>query len=157
MTRHVHPALIVGAAALLGAAALPARAASSASSAASDSASQSVGSLSTSLQTSSNASSGDDRKAAGDYRIVDVARAPAEPGALRLTLQAVDRPGAEGALALTLPQATAEHARLAAGQIVSARARPYGLEFARGDDGQAFFLVLDDAAYRDLQTRVVKL
>ncbi|MDE2146519.1 MAG: hypothetical protein KGJ24_07500 [Burkholderiales bacterium] len=151
---------LAGAAAALLAALLgtrPALAASSASSAASDSASQSVGSLSTSLQKSSNASSPDDRQAAGDYRIVDMAQAAGEPGALRLTLQALDRPGAAGELQLTLPQATAERARLAAGQIVNARARPWGLEFARGDDGQAFFLALDDAAWRDLRTRAVPL
>ena len=38
---------------------------------------------------------------------------------------------------------------------MSARHRPYGIEFARRDTQQAFFLVLADAWHRDLETRVI--
>ena len=46
---------------------------------------------------------------------------------------------------------------MAAGQIVAARQRPYGVEFAKGDTGKAFFLVLHDAWYRELQSNAVVL
>ena len=45
----------------------------------------------------------------------------------------------------------------AAGQIVTARARPYGLEFARSDSGRGFFLVLDDDWARDVPSHAVML
>lgn len=130
--------------------------ASSAASSAAQTASSTVGSLSDSLQGSSQSSSGADRVAAGEYRIVEIAEA-GRPGHRRLQLQHVERPGEAGALALTLPQAVVEQARLAAGQHVAARPRPYGYEFARADNREAFFLVLEDAWYRDLGAHVVTL
>ncbi|MDP1899737.1 MAG: hypothetical protein Q8K96_04715 [Rubrivivax sp.] len=140
------------------ASAWPAWAESSASSAVSDSTSTSIGSLSDSIRGSSNSSSGDDRKVAdGDYQVVELAQAPEQPGVLRVKLQAVAGRGADGEFFLLMPQETAEKARLEAGQVVAARQRPYGLEFAKGTPRQAFFLVLADAWYRELQTHVVRL
>lgn len=142
---------------LLCALALPAWADSSASSAVSDSVSASVGSISGSLQKSSNSSSKGDNVAAGDYRVVALVEAPARPGEVQVTMQALDEPGIAGELQLTLPRSSAEEGRLAAGQVVTARTRPYGVEFARRADGRPFFLVLADEWYRELQTRVVAL
>ena len=138
-------------------AALPALGASSASSVSLEGSSASVGSLSTSIETSSNASSKGDKVAQGDYRIVDMAAAPSRPGVVRLTLQAVADAGAEGPLWLYLPQETAAGHRLAVGAVVSARQHDYGVEFAQGEPRQAFFLVLRDDWYRELQTRPVRL
>jgi hypothetical protein len=59
---------------------------------------------------------------------------------------------------LTLPRETAERARLAVGQVITAEHRPYGLAFATGrcHRRQApFYLVLDDAWYRELASRPV--
>ena len=143
--------------ALLGCiAAAPARAESSASSAASDSISTSVGSLSNSVGKSSNSSSKDDKVAEGDYRIVEVAAAD-RPDTVRMKLQALGDASPEGELLLTLPRAALDGSRLGIGQVVTARLRPYGVEFARGADKQAFFLALSDDWYRELQTRVVTL
>jgi hypothetical protein len=142
---------------LAAAAALPARAESSASSAVSDSVSTSVGSSSTSVQKSSNSSSKDDKVAAGDYRIVDVTEAADQPGKLRLRLQALADAGAEGEFFLYLPRETQARQQLDPGQIVAVRQRPYGLEFARAETRQAFFLALTDDWYRELQTQVVEL
>jgi hypothetical protein len=137
-------------------AATPALADSSTSSAASDSVSTSVGSLSNSVGRSSHSSSRDDKVAEGDYRIVELADA-GRPGLVRLKLQALADPGADGELLLTLPRQALEQSRLGVGQRVTAHRRPYGLEFARAADGQAFFLALGDAWYRELQTRAVTL
>lgn len=149
------PRALAAAALLSAAACLPALAASSASSASSDASSTSVGSSSTSIKHSSNSSSKDDKVAAGEYRIVEVAAADA--GQLQLQLQHVAIAGVEGALTLTLPRGAFEQGGLGAGQLVAARHRPYGVEFARADTREAFFLVLDDAWYRELGTHPVTL
>jgi hypothetical protein len=152
------PSSLVTLAAVLCMAALPAWAESSASSAVSDSGSASVGSLSDSIRNSSNSSSGDEKKVAeGEYRVVELAQASEQPGQLRVRLQALDAHAADGEFVLVLPQAAAEQAGLAQGQVVAARQRPYGVEFSKGEPRQAFFLVLEDAWYRELQTRVVQL
>ena len=136
---------------------LPAWAASSASSASSDSVSTSVGSISTSFEKSSDSSSKGKDVAAGDYKVIEMADAPARPGTVRLRLQAVAGGGAEGEFFLYLPQEAAERGALVAGSVIAARQRPYGLEFAQGPAREAFFLVMADDWYRELQTRVVKL
>jgi hypothetical protein len=148
---------LVAFALLCAAATLPAYAESSASSLASDSLSTSVGSLSGSIKKSSASSSGDDKVADGDYKVIEVAEAPAQPGMLRVKLQAVADHSADGEFFLFMPQAAVEQARLAAGHVVAARQRPYGVEFAQGEPRQAFFLVLADEWYRELQTNVVRL
>lgn len=148
---------LAGLALLAGATALPALGSGSASSASSEGSSASVGSLSTSIETSSDASSKRDDVAQGDYRIIEMAAAPARPGTVRVTLQALATDGAEGQLFLYLPQQTAAGAQLALGARVNARVRPYGLEFAHGEPLQAFFLVVHDDGARELRTRPVTL
>ena len=138
-----------------GAAAGPALAASSTSSAASDGSSASVGSLSTSIEKSSNSSSKGDKVAEGDYRIIEVAVAERQPGKMRLTLRALNP--ADGEFFLTLPQEAVQQGRLAAGAVVTARAHAYGLQFAAGAPREAFFLVLRDEWYQELQTKAVTL
>ena len=140
---------------VLGGAAGPALAASSASSASSDGSSASVGSLSTSIEKSSNSSSKGDKVAEGDYRIIEVAVAERQPGKMRLTLRALNP--ADGEFFLTLPQEAVQQGRLAEGGVVTARAHAYGLQFAAGAPREAFFLVLQDAWYQELQTKAVTL
>ena len=143
---------------LLTASALPAFAESSVSSAASDSASTSVGSSSTSIGKSSDSSSGkNDKVAAGDYQIVEVADAPARPGTVRLKLQGTGTGTAEGEFFLYLPRQAFDESHLATGHVVTAKPRPYGMEFARSQTREAFFLVLEDEWFRELNTRVVTL
>lgn len=137
---------------LLAAAAVPAGAASSTSSAASEGVSTSVGSLSTSVEGSSNSSSRGDKVADGDYTLIEVAEAPARPGQVRLTLQ-----GEGQTLFLYVPQETVRLGGLATGQVVAARKRPFGVEFAAGEPRRAFFLALLDGWLPELQTRVVTL
>ena len=138
-----------------GAAAGPALAASSTSSAASDGSSASVGSLSTSIEKSSNSSSKGDKVAEGDYRIIEVAAAEQQPGKMRLTLRALTP--TDGEFVLTLPQTAVQQGRLATGVVVTARAHAYGLQFAAGVPREAFFLVLRDEWYPELQTKAVTL
>jgi hypothetical protein len=147
------------------AAATPSMAASSAASSASDSITTSVGSVSGSIEKSSNSSSKNDKVADGDYRIIEVAAVAERPGMARMKLQALDNPSAEGEFSLVLPQEVVEQSRLSQGSIVTAHQRTYGLEFsqtAAAQDAtparpQAFFLVLSDDWYRELQTNAVSL
>ena len=139
----------------LGVAALPALAESSASSAVSDSFATSAGSLSGSVKKSSNSSSKDKDVAAGDYRIVEVAAVAERPGHLRLKLQALADGNSE--FLLLLPQEAFDRGRLTQGDLVTASQRPYGLEFASGEARQAFFLVLRDDWYRELNSKPVVL
>lgn len=137
---------------LIGAPLLPAHASSSASSAASEGSSASVGSLSTSLEGSSNSSSKGDDVAAGDYRVIEVADAADRPGQVRLTLQ-----GDDESFFLYVPLQAAQNGGVAAGQTVTARRHAYGLEFAAGEPRTAFFLALHDAWLPELRTRAVAL
>lgn len=131
-----------------------ARAESFASSA-SSAGSASSGSVSDSIEGSSDASSDDRNVAEGDYRIVEVAELTERPGMLRLKLQAADDAARE--FFLSLPQQTLAQRGLAQGDLVSARHRPYGLEFAHADTREAFFLVLADDWHRELESRAVTL
>ncbi len=152
------PSRVAALAALLALAAAPALAASSASSAVSDSIATSVGSSSTSIQKSSDSSSSkDDKVAEGDYRIVEVAAAPARPGTVRLKLQAVADQTKNGEFFLFMPQEAYEQSHLGPGHVVTAKPRPYGLQFTHAASQQAVFLVLDDERHRELQTKVVSL
>jgi len=138
----------------------PAIAASTASSASSDSSTTSVGSVSTSFGTSSEGSSKTVTAADGDYKIIELAAAAQRPGTVRVKLQGLAGHGADAEFFLYLPQTVAEQAGLAQGGIVTARPRPYGTEFATAAGGaakQAFYLVLADDWYRELQTRPVQL
>jgi hypothetical protein len=129
-------------------------AASSTSSAVSEGLSASVGSVSTSFEKSSNASSGGEKKAEGPYRVLEVAAAGEQrPGVLRLALQAV---GGEHAFALVLPQAAVDAQRIATGAVIHATPQPYGVAFAMAAERAPFYLVLDDDWADGLQTRPVK-
>lgn len=130
----------------------------SASSAASM-ASQSLAGSSASLGGSSgasSASSGGGQVADGDYRIERVAAAEGRPGMVQLTLRPVSE-GIKGELQLTLPQATFDATRLAAGGTVTARNRAWGIEFAAAARGDAFFLVVADTLMNELPARPVAL
>lgn len=151
-------ALLFGVSALF---TLPVGAASSASSAASDSVTTSVGSLSNSVEQSSASSTGDKKVAEGDYRIIDMAAAADRPGVVRMKLQALaDGPTnghVEGEFFLYVPQAALEGTPLAQGGTVTARHKPYGVEFAVTQTRQAFFLALADEWFKELQTTAVAL
>ena len=139
------------------AAAVPAMADSAASSA-SSAGSASIGSLSDSIGNSSRSSSTDNRTADGDYRVIDVAEMAAKPGMLQLTLQATQ--GEVHEFTLKLPREALGQKGIAVGDVVHARNRPYGLEFARLNDAKtraAFFLVLADDWHKELDSRRVSL
>jgi hypothetical protein len=144
--------IVLALALLAGATTLPAWAASSASSASSEGSSASVGSSSTSIEQSSASSSPGEQKAEGPYRIVNVAAADAA-GKMRVALKAV---GGEHAFVLVLPQETVARAALAEGGVITAKAREYGMQFAVAGAKEPFFLVVDDARFDELKTRVVK-
>jgi hypothetical protein len=131
-------------------------AASSTASLAADSASTSVGSVSDSFKGSSNSST-TKTAAAGDYKVVEMVLAADRPGMVRLQLQAVLDQSADGEVFLFVPLAVSEQARLSQGDVITARARSYGTEFSDARTKTAFFLVLDDQAYRDLRTQAVAL
>ena len=136
--------------------AAPGRADSFASSA-SSAGSASLGSISGSIGDSSRASSPDNRTADGDYRVIYVAEVNAKPGMLQLTLQAQ---GEAHEFTLKLPREALGPQGIAVGDVVHARNRPYGLEFARTNAArarEAFFLVLADDWHKDLDSRPVAL
>ncbi|MGJ7917205.1 hypothetical protein ACI48D_17240 [Massilia sp. LXY-6] len=142
-------------AALAAACAVPARADSVASSA-SSAGSASSASISDSIGGSSNSSNRDRRVAAGDYRVIDVAQAPAKAETTRLTLRAV---GGEAAQEFTLdvPNRALAARAVGAGAIVRVNERVYGYEFAYADTSQPFFLALQDDWYRELGSRQVTI
>jgi hypothetical protein len=83
-----------------------------------------------------------------------------QDGRWRLPRQATALPGEQGELLLTLPRRALEPRGIAAGDVIHARNRPYGLEFARANGAQAreaFFLVLADDWHRELDPQPVKL
>jgi len=123
-------------------------------SSASSAGSASSGSVSDSLNGSSNSSSGDRKTADADYRITDVAQAPGRDGFVRVTLQ-TDQTDAAPHLVLDLPAAVFTPQRLARGDTIRAAQREWGMEFARADTREAFFLVLADNWYGELEPRRV--
>ncbi len=140
----------------LGAVALPALASSTATSSLADSLATSVGSISDSVKGSSNSSSRATGVAEGDYKLIQVA-AGDQPGHVTLTLQAVADASADGEVLLTVPQKAYDQSGLTQDLTVSARHRPYGVEFANGQTRQAFFLALTNDWYRELQNQPVRL
>ena len=134
--------------------AAPALAASSAMTSALDSLSTSVDSLSRSIKKSSD-SSARTVVGQGDNRVVQVAQA--EEGTQDVTLVAVPGSGATGEVTLRMPDRAVQQGGLVVGQVVSARERPYGMEFARADTRTAFLLLLEDDWYRELQSVPVTL
>jgi hypothetical protein len=123
----------------------------------SDSVSTAVGSVSTSLKKSSQSSTGDDKTAAGDYRVIEMAALDGQPGMVRLKLQATAEQAQRDEFYLLLPQKAVDQGQVREGAIVTAQPRPFGLAFAAGQPRQPFFLVMDDAWYRELASRAVVL
>ncbi len=133
----------------------PAHAGVTISTSISDSVSTAVGSVSGSIKKSSESSTKDDKVAAGDYLVIDVAAVPEQAGMVRVKLQA--QADAANSFFLYLPGKALDGVAVAAGAVVTARPRPYGVEFAAGPERRAFFLVMDDAWYRELPSRPVVL
>jgi hypothetical protein len=123
-------------------------------SSASSAGSASSGSVSDSLQGSSKSSTGDNRRADGNYKIIDIDQTPGRAGSTRIALQADDP---QQRIVLDLPEAVFARQGLGRGDFVHAQNRSYGIEFARADTRQAFFLVLDDAVFNELAARKVTL
>lgn len=127
----------------------------------SDSISTAVGSVSTSLKKSSQSSTRDNKVAEGDYKVMALVAEADQPGMVRMTLQpltgAGQAAGTDERFELILPQKTVAMNQVAAGAIVTARNRPYGMAFATGEPRQDFFLVLQDDWYRELPSKPVVL
>lgn len=134
---------------------LPAHADSVASSA-SSAGSASSGSISDSIGGSSNSSKGDRRVAAGQYRVIDVAQAPARAGTTRVTLRAVAG-GPATEFWVDVPDRALAERRVDKGAVVQVNERVYGYEFAYGDTNKPFFLALQDEWYRELSSRKVTI
>jgi hypothetical protein len=125
-------------------------------SSASSAGSASSGSISDSIGGSSNSSKGDKRVAAGEYKVIDVAQAPAKANTTRLTLRAVAA-GAAQEFTLDVPNPALAARAVGAGEIVRVNERVYGYEFAYADTKQPFFLALQDEWYRELGSRQVTI
>lgn len=121
-------------------------------SSASSAGSASSGSVSDSLKGSSNSSTGNNKTANGPYRIIDIAQAPDGAHMARVTMQGVMP---EQRIVLDLPKTTFDQQQLGKGDMVFAQNRSYGIEFARNDTREAFFLVLADDFHREMASRPV--
>jgi hypothetical protein len=130
--------------------------ADSVASSASSAGSASSGSISDSIGASSNSSNRDKRVAAGDYRVIDVAQAPAKGDTTRLTLRPVAG-AAEQEFTLDVPNRALAARMVGAGSLVHVNERVYGYEFAYADTKQPFFLALQDNWYRELGSRQVTI
>jgi hypothetical protein len=91
----------------------------------------------------------------GEYRVSAVDGVDGKPDMLRLTMAPVAPTDGDEGFRLELPQGVLVTRPLIVGDRVDVRHRPYGLQFARADTRQPFFLVVDDDWHRDLQTRVL--
>jgi len=133
----------------------PAHAESFASSA-SSAGSASSASISDSISDSSTSSSGEDKVAAGDYRVIHIAQAPNKPDTTRLTLRAA---GADQGKSfdLDVPNRALAQRQVIAGEMVRVNERVYGYEFAYADTQRPFFLALQDDWYHDLASRKVTI
>lgn len=135
--------------------------ADSGASSASSAGSASVGSLSNSITSSSNSSSPADKVAEGDYRVVEVVALADRPGLLRVQLQVSASATEAVPIWLTLPEKALAGRALRNGDIVNARHRPYGIEFAHTEEAgrprTAFFLVLADEWFGELAPKVLTL
>ncbi|MFM8898615.1 MAG: hypothetical protein ACKOF9_01520 [Burkholderiales bacterium] len=129
----------------------------SSTSSASSATSASLGSSSTSIETSSDSSTSDKKVAAGDYKVMAITADADRAGIMRLRLLAVGTDYKRTEFDLLLPVKVVEETGLAAGMVVAARERAYGLEFSVFGQQQAFFLVLQDEWYRDLHNKPVTL
>ncbi|MFC0253051.1 hypothetical protein [Massilia consociata] len=128
--------------------------ATSFTSSASSAGSASSGSVSDSLGASSDSSGDDRRVAAGAYRVIDVAQAPAKADTTRMTLRAVAG-GPVREFYLDVPNRALAQRAVHKGELVQVSERVYGYEFAYADTRQSFFLALQDDWYRELASRKV--
>lgn len=125
-------------------------------SSASSAGSASSASISDSISGSSNSSSGDDRMAAGQYRVIDIAQAPAKPNHTRMTLRAIAGVPAQD-YHLDVPKRALAQREVAVGELVQVNERVYGYEFAYADTRRPFFLALQDDWQNDLGSRKVTI
>lgn len=117
-------------------------------------ASRSVGSLSDSLETSSQSSSDNKKMAEGRYRITDVAQVD---GKLRLALQP-EQAEAQGPTAwVTLPQPIVTQQGLVRGDTLHVAQRPYGLALQATEQAEPFFLLVTQAWLDERASRPVQL
>jgi hypothetical protein len=132
--------------------------ADSVASSASSAGSASSASISDSIGSSSNSSNRDrDRRVtAGDYRVIDIAQAPAKADTTRLTLRPVGGDLAQE-FTLDVPNRALAARAVGAGALVHVNERVYGYEFAYADTRQPFFLALQDDWYRELGSRKVTI
>ena len=157
MLRFSSHSLAVALALTFGLAASPSRADTTISQSISDSIGTSVGSVSTSIKKSSQSSTKDDKTAAGDYTVLEMAALDGQPGMVRLKLQAVADQAERNEFYLLLPQKAVDNGQVREGAIVTAQPRPFGVAFAAGTPRQPFFLVMEDDWYRELTSRPVVL
>ena len=116
----------------------------------------SIGGLSNSITASSNGSSTAVGLAQGDYTLVEVVAVTDQPDMVRMALQAVDRDKAENDVYVLLPTKTYLDAGLQAGQVISAKQRPYGIELAKATDAKPFFLLVQDSLLEELKSKPVE-
>lgn len=135
-------------------------AASSASWVSVEGSSASVGSLSASVQTSSESSVRPRRAAQGPHRVtrLEPAPAPAPAGTVTMHLQPVEDPRGPARpdatrLLVRLPERTVRAAAIAVGDRIDVREQAHGLEFAHGEPPRVFFLALREAGLGELRTR----
>jgi len=130
--------------------------ADSVASSASSAGSASSASISDSIGGSSNSSNRDKRVAAGDYKVIDVAQAPAKANTTRLTLRPVAGTASQE-FTLDVPNRALAARAVDSGAVVHVNERVYGYEFAYADTRQPFFLALQDDWYRELGSRQVTI
>lgn len=121
-------------------------------SSASSAGSASSASISDSISDSSTSSSGEDRVAAGQYRVIQVAEAPGKPNTTRMVLRALA--GARE-FHLDVPDRALAQRGVSTGELLEVKQRVYGFEFAHADTQRPFFLALQDEWHRELQSRKV--
>jgi hypothetical protein len=124
----------------------------------SKSVSDSVGSVSDSISTSSESSTEEKKTAQGPYEVMEVQQVAGKANTVRLSLRAL-LPGVAD-IQLTLPQQAYERGNIGVGSVIEAQGRDYGVAFAARTAtgaGQPFFLVLNDAVYREFDAHRVTL
>lgn len=117
--------------------------------------SDSLTGISDSISNSSKSSSNAVKTAEGNYKITDVADAAGKPDQKRMTLQSLNP--AAPPLYLYIAKNEFTRANLAAGQVITAHARPYGVAFTALDAANTFAVVLDDASIKDLNPNPVEI
>lgn len=130
----------------------------SAASSAASAGSSASGSVSDSIKGSSNSSTGKAQVADGAYRVIELAQAADRPGYVQLRLRGTEQAASE--FTLTVPQQALKAPGMTVGDIVQARNRDYGLEFARvRAEGvrETFFLALHDNALREMRSHALSL